>query len=136
MQSIDKAPLHSVRRQRGLTAISWILIIALGAFLGLIALKLIPIYLQAFNISTVVRQLPDEPFIGDKGPDEIRRSLIARLKINSVYDFNPKNIVIKKGLNSYLVDVSYEVREPVLGNVDIIVSFSNQVEIKPTTRMQ
>jgi hypothetical protein len=61
---------------------------------------------------------------------------MARLKINSVYDFNPKNIVIKKGLNSYLVDVSYEVREPVLGNVDIVVSFSNQVEITPTTRMQ
>jgi hypothetical protein len=136
MQSIDKVRLHSVGRQRGLTAISWILIIALGAFLGLIALKLIPIYLQAFNISTVVTQLPDEPFIGDKGPAEIRKSLMARLKINSVYDFDPKNIVIKKGLNTYLVDVSYEVREPVLGNVDIVVSFSNQVEIKPTTTMQ
>ncbi len=136
MQSTNLARRTSPRRQRGLTAISWILIIALGAFLGLIALKLIPIYLQAFNISTVVKQLPDEPFIGDKGPAEIRRSLIARLKINSVYDFDPKNIVIKKGLNTYIVDVSYEVREPVLGNVDIVVSFSNQTEIKPTTMMQ
>jgi len=136
MQSIDKARQGSLRRQRGLTAISWILIIALGAFLGLIALKLIPIYLQAFNISTVVTQLPDEPFIGDKGPAEIRKSLMARLKINSVYDFNPNNIVIKKGLNTYLVDVSYEVREPVLANVDIVVSFSNQVEIRPTQQMQ
>jgi len=136
MQSIDTARQGSLRRQRGLTAISWILIIALGAFLGLIALKLIPIYLQAFNISTVVKQLPDEPFIGDKGPAEIRKSLMARLKINSVYDFNPNNIVIKKGLNTYLVDVSYEVREPVLANVDIVVSFSNQVEIRPTQQMQ
>jgi hypothetical protein len=136
MQSTNLARRTSPRRQHGLTAISWILIIALAAFLGLIALKLIPIYLQAFNIATVVKQLPDEPFIGDKGPAEIRRSLIARLKINSVYDFDPKNIVIKKGLNTYLVDVSYEVREPVLGNVDIVVSFSNQTEIKPTTMMQ
>jgi len=136
MQSIDTARQGSLRRQRGLTAISWILIIALGAFLGLIALKLIPIYLQAFNISTVVKQLPDEPFIGDKGPAEIRKSLMARLKINSVYDFDPNNIVIKKGLNTYLVDVSYEVREPVLANVDIVVSFSNQVEIRPTQQMQ
>jgi hypothetical protein len=136
MQSTNLARRTSPRRQRGLTAISWILIIALAAFIGLIALKLIPIYLQAFNIATVVRQLPDEPFIGDKGPNEIRKSLIARLKINSVYDFDPKNIVIKKGLNTYLVDVSYEVREPVLGNVDIVVSFSNQTEIKPTTMMQ
>ena len=136
MQSIDTARRLSPKRQRGLTAISWILIIAIAVFLSMIGLKLVPIYLEHYSIQTLLRQLPEEPFIGEKGPAEIRKSLIARLKINSVYDFNPNNIVIKKGLNTYLVDVSYEVREPVLANVDIVVSFSNQVEIRPTQQMQ
>jgi hypothetical protein len=133
MQSNDSARRLSPRRQRGLTAISWIFIIAIAVFLGMIGLKLVPIYLQHYTIQTVLRQLPEEPFIGDKGPAEIRKSLIARFKINSIYDFDPNKIKIQKGLRSYLVDVSYEVREPVMGNVDMLVSFSDSVEI-PTTQ--
>ena len=133
MQSIDTARRLSPNRQRGLTAISWIFIIALAVFLGMIGLKLVPIYLENYSIQTLLRQLPEEPFIGEKGPAEIRKSLIARFKINSIYDFDPNNIKIQKGLRNYVVDVTYTVRKPVMGNVDMLVSFSDSVEI-PTTQ--
>jgi hypothetical protein len=133
MQSIDTARRLSPKRQRGLTAISWILIIAIAVFLSMIGLKLVPIYLEHYSIQTLLRQLPEEPFIGEKGPAEIRKSLIARFKINSIYDFDPNNIKIQKGLRNYVVDVTYTVRKPVMGNVDMLVSFSDSVEI-PTTQ--
>jgi hypothetical protein len=133
MQSIDTAIRLSPKRQRGLTAISWIFIIALAVFLSMIGLKLVPIYLEHYSIQTLLRQLPEEPFIGEKGPAEIRKSLIARFKINSIYDFDPNNIKIQKGLRNYVVDVTYTVRKPVMGNVDMLVSFSDSVEI-PTTQ--
>jgi hypothetical protein len=132
MQCTDYATVSGPSRQRGLTAISWIFIIALAVFLGMIGLKLVPIYLTHYNIQTVLRQLPEEPFIGEKGPAEIRRSLMARFKINSIYDFDPNNIKIQKGLRNYVVDVTYTVREPIIGNVDILVSFSDSVEITST----
>lgn len=133
MQSIDTARRLSPKRQRGLTAISWIFIITLAVFLGMIGLKLVPIYLENYSIQTLLRQLPEEPFIGEKGPAEIRKSLIARFKINSIYDFDPNKIKIQKGLRNYVVDITYEVRKPVIGNVDMVVSFSDSVEI-PTTQ--
>ena len=133
MQSIDTARRLSPNRQRGLTAISWIFIIALAVFLGMIGLKLVPIYLENYSIQTLLRQLPEEPFIGEKGPAEIRKSLMARFKINSIYDFDPNKIKIQKGLRNYVVDITYEVRKPVIGNVDMVVSFSDSVEI-PTTQ--
>ena len=132
MQCTDYATVSGPSRQRGLTAISWIFIIALAVFLGMIGLKLVPIYLTHYNIQTVLRQLPEEPFIGDKGPAEIRKSLLTRFKINSIYDFDPNNIRIQKGLRNYTVEVTYTVREPVMGNVDMLVSFSDSVEITPT----
>ncbi|MCU0766460.1 MAG: DUF4845 domain-containing protein [Gammaproteobacteria bacterium] len=132
MQCTDYATGSGPSRQRGLTAISWIFIIALAVFLGMIGLKLVPIYLNHYTIQTVLRQLPEEPFIGDKGPAEIRKSLLTRFKINSIYDFDPNNIKIQKGLRNYTVEVTYTVREPVMGNVDMLVSFSDSVEITPT----
>ena len=132
MQCTDYATGSGPGGQRGLTAISWIFIIALAVFLGMIGLKLVPIYLNHYTIQTVLRQLPEEPFIGDKGPAEIRKSLLTRFKINSIYDFDPNNIKIQKGLRNYTVEVTYTVREPVMGNVDMLVSFSDSVEITPT----
>jgi hypothetical protein len=121
------------RRQRGLTLITWLLIIAIGVFLALIALKLIPIYLEHYSIQHALKTLPQQPFVGEQAPAEIRKTLINSLKINSVYDFDPKNIKITKGLRNYTVEVNYEVRKPVMGNVDVVVYFSDSVEIVPTS---
>jgi len=46
-----------------------------------------------------------------------------------VYDFSRDNIHIKKTKNGTRIDVRYEVRKPVIGNVSVVMEFSESVVI-------
>ena len=51
-----------------------------------------------------------------------------RLKINGVYDFNVKdNVKVTREKGRTTVRVKYEVRRPVVGNVDVVVYFDDAV---------
>ena len=76
--------MKSIHRQRGMTPIGWVLVLLLIAFFALISLKLIPIYLESFSVSSVIADLKDEPGIGAKSVREIVSIVEKRLDINNV----------------------------------------------------
>jgi hypothetical protein len=60
---------------------------------------------------------------------QIRDTIIKRLKINGVYEFDRENISIKKEKNHTRVDVVYEVRKNMAGNIDVVMHFEDQVDL-------
>lgn len=118
------------RRQTGLTMVSWLVIITIAMFFFLIGVKMVPTYLEHYSIKQVLHGLEDDRTLRKVSRAELKRIVLKRFKINSVYNFNPKDLVIaksKKGLN---LTVTYEVRKPVIGNVAVVMAFSDQVEIR------
>lgn len=120
--------MQSLKKQRGMTGIGWLLVLFLIGFFSFLAIKLIPIYLEHYSIKTVIESLNDEPLISKKSPAEVRKLIKKRLKINSVYDFKKEYLTIKKGGGVMTVSVAYDVVEPMIGNVSVLVSFKEQVE--------
>ena len=121
--------MKSIHRQRGMTPIGWVLVLLLIAFFALISLKLIPIYLESFSVSSVIADLKDEPGIGAKSVREIVSIVEKRLDINNVSRVSGDDIYIEKLGGTMTISAEYEVREPMLGNVDIVVSFNKSVEV-------
>jgi len=121
--------MKSIHRQRGMTPIGWILVFLLIAFFTLIALKLIPIYLDSFTIGSVISDLGKEPGIGAKSPREVTTMIEKRLDINMVKGVTADDIYIEKRGDTMTITADYEIRENVLGNVDIVVSFNKSVEV-------
>lgn len=117
------------RKQQGMTFISWMLVIAIVGFFATIALTLIPIYLEHYSVKHVLAQFEHDRDIAKKGNNEIRVLMKKRLKINGVYDFDVKeNLKIEREKRKFTLRVKYEVRRPVIGNVDIVVAFDDVVE--------
>lgn len=115
------------RYQKGLTAISWAVLIAVLSFFAMLFLKLFPLYMENFGVASSLKSLQNE----DRSMDiiEIRDLLSKRLDINDVENVKTKNIsIIRKG-SSYTVEVDYEVRVPFAFNVDLVVSFNNEAEV-------
>jgi hypothetical protein len=116
-------------RQRGMTMISWIMVLAIIVFFVIVGIKLVPSYIEFYSIQGILEAVRQDRTMRDAPPAKIRESIKKRMKINGIYEFDPKNIVIKKEKTGQVVTVEYEVRKNVVGNVDVIMSFKDQVSL-------
>ena len=116
-------------RQQGMTGLGWLTVVALIGFFSLLIIKLAPIYMEHFSVKTVLESLKEEPLITKKSATEIRTMVIRRLKVNGVYDMDKNLIKVKKESGVTTVDITYEVKKNMAGNIDVLVSFSDQVEL-------
>lgn len=121
--------LNTLKNQAGMTGMGWLTVIALVLFFALLIVKLVPTYIENYSIKTVLHSLEEEPLITQKTPKQIRELINKRLTINGVYDFDQKAITIQKDSGVLTVDITYEVRKPMFGNIDAVMSFSDNVEL-------
>jgi predicted membrane protein len=120
-----------INRQNGMTMLSWLVVLGILVFFILIGIKMIPTYLENHSIKQVLTNMENDREVRSMSKGEMKKSFIKRLKINSVYDFDRDSIKFKKEKFGTRMDVSYEVRKPVAGNVEILMSFSNSALIPP-----
>jgi flagellar basal body-associated protein FliL len=120
--------MQPVNNQKGLTAISIMVLLVVIAFVVLIFLKIMPIYMDGFKVGDVVSSMKEERSLGDKTNREIQTMILKRLDVNMVSDVKAEDIYIKKIKDTVNIDVEYEVRKNLFGNLDIIVSFKKSVE--------
>jgi hypothetical protein len=115
--------------QRGLTLISWIVVIVFLLFQGVIAMNVIPVYMTDSSVKSIMEELPSDAAARDADPKKLKLLVIRRLNINSVYSIKPDNIKVKKGRAENIVTIEYEPRGKLIGNLDYIVSFKHEVRV-------
>ncbi|VAW71002.1 hypothetical protein MNBD_GAMMA09-97 [hydrothermal vent metagenome] len=120
-----------MRKQSGLTMISWMLIIGFLAIQFVMALRVGPVYLNDQTLKTVMEDLKTDAAIKGKGVRDIKFILRKRLKMNSLYDLasDTKAFKFKKIKNGYAVTADYEARGPIFGNLGFVATFKHEVEI-------
>jgi len=116
-------------QQRGMTGIGWLLSISILVMVLMIAIKLIPAYIDQFNVSSVLSSLKSEPGIGNMTGGEVTATILKRLDINMVKDVTPEDIYISQEGNSRIIEIEYQVQRNVLGNVDVLIRFNNRIEV-------
>ncbi len=112
-------------RQTGLTLISWIIVIAFLGFQGILAMNVIPVYINDASVRSIVENLKSDAELRGANSRKIREVIMKRLKINNLYNIKKDNITIKKGRNGYSVNITYEPRGTLVGNLDYIITFSH-----------
>lgn len=116
-------------KQKGMTGISIMTLLVLIAFIAVTLLKIMPIYFDSFKVGDVVSSLKGERGLGEKSPNELKTIILKRLDVNMVSDVTKEHIFIEKIKNEVLIDVEYEVRKPMFGNLDVIISFKKSAEV-------
>ena len=123
-------PNLMVKKQNGMTMMSWLIVLAILVFFILIGIKMIPTYIENYSIKQVLLNMENDRKVRTMSVNEMKKSFIKRLKINSVYEFDRKAIMIKKEKFGTRFAVDYEIRKPVAGNVSIVMVFSESALIK------
>jgi hypothetical protein len=123
-------PNLMVKRQNGMTMMSWLIVLAILVFFILIGIKMIPTYIENYSIRQVLINMENDRKVRTMSAGEMKKSFLKRLKINSVYEFDRKAIQIKKEKFGTRFAVDYEIRKPVAGNVSIVMAFSESALIQ------
>jgi hypothetical protein len=116
------------RQQEGLTFVSLLLVLAVVGFFAYIGIKLTPVYLENFSVSSSLKSLEEEESQG-LAVGELRSRLLKRLEINNVSHVTEDNIRIRSEANSKTVTVQYEVQQPFYGNISLLISFEDSVTL-------
>jgi hypothetical protein len=118
-----------MKKQKGLTLISWLAIIAVVLFNAIIAMNVVPVYLHDHSVKTLMQNLETDSAVQGATPKKIKEIITKRLRINNIYSINKDHIAIKKTKSGYLVTIEYEPRGRLVGNLDYIVSFKHEATL-------
>jgi len=120
--------LTSKKRQQGLTAGGWLLVLALIGFFALLVLRLFPIYSNNFKFKGIVESLGQEEDIYRMPRKGMLRIIEKRININFAEGFKQEHLVIKllKSGNKE-IHIAYEDRRPILGNMDVVAKFDDYI---------
>ena len=116
-------------QQGGMTAIGFIGVLLMIAFLTLIVLKLMPIYYENFKINSALKSLKDEEGISEKTNGEIQNIIMRRFRIDNIQRIALDDMEISRDRNGIAIDIDYEIRDPFFANVDVVVYFKDKIEI-------
>ena len=116
------------RRQKGMTLIGFIIVLSFALFISYLGMKIVPLYMEYYSVSRILDGIAAEQGSRDYSPYKIRLKIMTGLDISYSDNVKESHIKIKRG-SSTLVRVAYEVREPILGNLDVIAKFDKQVAL-------
>lgn len=122
--------MKNYNKQRGVTMVTMIAGLGLLAFFVTIAITVAPVYIENFNVSSHVSRLENDSRIKDMTKEEVRGTLLKRFGIDDVKNVARQDIYVKDVPGGYSIEVDYEVRKSFLGNVDLVIFFTETVEVK------
>ena len=118
-----------MKKQKGLTLISWLAILAVVLFNAIIAMNVVPVYMNDHSVDSLMKNLETDTSIRGKSPKRLKDIITKRLRVNNIYDVTNDNITIKKDRNFYIITLEYEPRGRLMGSLDYIVTFKHEVRI-------
>lgn len=120
-----------MHRQRGVSLIGWLIILVFIGAVALIGIRVVPVYVEAFTVRSVLQGLEDDPNLRGADGSAVLEALRKRFDINDVDSVKRSNIKIEPGDGGLQVTIDYETRFPLVANIDGVAHFRQQATIRP-----
>jgi len=121
--------MRTIKSQRGITLLGFLIILMLAAFFAYLGMRLVPVYLEDYSVKKCLQELTEEPGIGQKTPEQIKDALFRKFYISYVTTPKAKDLKVVREGNSYTAQMKYEARGPLFYNLEYIASFDHTVKL-------
>ena len=120
------------RTQGGMTLIGFIIVLAVIGFFAYIGMKLVPMYSEFYAVKSALKGLKAEPGIANQAPAKIQDLFFRRLYISYSENVKPSNVTLERADGGWVMSVDYEVRKPLIANLDVVGKFSTSESLTNT----
>jgi len=123
------------QQQRGMTLIGMVLTLATVVIIGVVVIKVVPVYIGQFSVESSLKALnaiPSTEFSSDPAANAgiLKSKLLSQLYVNSIESITPQQInVIPNPKGNFDVSVKYQVIRPLVANVSLLFDFEASQEV-------
>ena len=118
-----------VRKQQGMTLMSFVIVLAVVGFFALIVMKLFPMYSEYNNLKSVMDAFAANPASANMTPTQVWADLERRFDIAYVSSVSREHITVSRTGRVTTLQIKYEVRKPLFGNLDVVGNFDKTVTL-------
>ena len=118
------------RNQGGMTLIGFIIVLAVVGVFIYMGMKVIPMYSEYYAVKQALDGLAKEPEITQQDPGKIKDLFFRRLYISYAETVKPEHVKIVRKDAGYVMTVNYEVRKPLIANLDVVGKFNTEKELR------
>jgi hypothetical protein len=115
--------------QRGMTLISFLLLLGLLGVCSVVLVRVAPIYIDHYMIRSTLQSLEQDRDLSSKSREEIYDLLRRRWEINNVDEVTTGNVKIEREDEKIKLNLRYDVVRHVFGNLEVLVHFDDVVVI-------
>ena len=115
-------------KQKGITFIGLVLVIAAGIFIAIIGMKVTPAYIEFFGVKKIISKIGNEPNFNDMSKKEIQEEFSNGANIGYVTVISANDLVIEKRDTGNVVTAQYQVTIPIVANASVLLDFNATTE--------
>jgi Tfp pilus assembly protein PilE len=123
--------IQAISKQRGITLIGFIMVMAVVGIFLFFGMRLFPVYAQHFSAVTDLKAACAESDASRATLQEMRNKLDRRFNISYVDNVDTgKDLKIVKQGDKKFLNIKYEVRKPLIYNLDFVAVFDVTEEMR------
>ncbi|KIP98240.1 MULTISPECIES: DUF4845 domain-containing protein [Pseudomonas] len=119
------------RSQQGLSIVSWLVVLAVVAFLASTAFKVVPHYLDYMSMEKIITSVETDKLQDVRTVGDFYAHVSRGMTVNSIRDLNPQDVLkVTIVNNEFLAHLKYEKRESLIENIDLVVNFDKEFRVR------
>jgi Tfp pilus assembly major pilin PilA len=125
----------TMKNQRGMTLIGWVIVLALIAFFATLVMRLLPMYQEYYGVLQIMKVMEEELKSNNLAKSQVEQLLYKKFDTGYIKSVKEDDIEILRGKQSAHITkivIDYEVRKPFIAHIDLIGHFKKEIDVEPT----
>ncbi|MBA4287639.1 MAG: DUF4845 domain-containing protein [Pseudomonas sp.] len=123
--------MKSMHSQKGMSLLSWLVVLGLVAFFASAAFKVLPHYFDNMALEKLITSVETDKAANIRSINEFYGHVSKGMQVNSIRDLNLQDALkVKMENNEFRAHLKYEKREPLIENIDLVVRFDKEFRVR------
>ena len=118
-------------RQRGMTVIGMLLVMIVVAFVALIGMKVVPMYVQYYSIKSTIESIRKEPQVAQMTPMDIQNAIQKRFDIGYVDNISARDLKIRNERSGRVLDLIYQDERSLFYGLYVVLKVNESIPLNP-----
>ena len=117
--------------QKGLSLLSWMMVLAVVAFIASTAFKVIPHYLDNLSMEKIIASVETDQAADIRTVGDFYNHVSKGMQVNNIRDLDMrKALTVRVENNQFHARLKYEKREPLIDSLDLVVHFDKEFRVR------
>lgn len=124
------------QHEAGLGVTGWLGSMALIVIVLLLTIKIAPLYIENHTVKSIIQTIAKEvPPSSEISMQEYQRTITSKfeknLQVNAITNVTVDNLIITQENQGVVLELKYDVKRPLVGNMELVIHFDDQVVVSP-----